>query len=104
MRFFTLLATVTAVPAVLLWLRFIIEYATGAGHGHVQSLVLSTGLFGIASLFILAGIMSDLMAANRLLLEDIRTMMILRELSENAQCGKDSEALSTGDIMRPEQG
>jgi len=80
MRFFSVLAVITLVPSLLLWLRFLWSYILYNGHGHVQSLILSSILLGITGVFLLAGIVGHLMAANRVLLEEIRAMLIRREL------------------------
>lgn len=81
-RFFSILACAALLPALVLWVRFFNAYASGTGNGHVQSLIFSSVLFGIAGIFGLAGVMADLLAANRILLEDIRIMMIRRELRD----------------------
>jgi glycosyltransferase involved in cell wall biosynthesis len=80
LRFFALLAAMAFLPALLLWVRFLYFYLVGIGNGHIQSLVFAGALVGIAAVLGLAGIVADLMATNRMLLEDIRIMLIRREL------------------------
>ena len=55
--------------------------------GHIQSLVLGAGLLVIAGILAIGGILADLVATNRLLLEDIR-MRVLRAEIETAVHGE----------------
>jgi glycosyltransferase involved in cell wall biosynthesis len=80
LRFFMTLGGLLALPAVISILRFLYFYAQGAGDGHVQSLVLASALLAIAAALGVAGIMADLMAANRILLEDIRRRLLWKEI------------------------
>lgn len=79
LKFFFSISSLVALPAFIGISRFIVEYALGDGAGHVQSLVLSGGLLAIASVIFAVGIIADLIAANRGLLEDIRARELLRE-------------------------
>ena len=79
-RFFMICGLGSFSVGVLLGCRFLWAYFQGAGHGMVQSLIL-------ASLFLLAGFFScivafiaDLLAVNRMLLEDIQYSMRARDL------------------------
>lgn len=80
LRFFFSLALLAAIPGLAGIGRFLWLYAQGSGGGHVQSLVLSGALVGLAALFTVAGVIADLILANRLLLEDIRARDRLRDL------------------------
>jgi glycosyltransferase involved in cell wall biosynthesis len=79
-RFFMLLATVLAVPALFFILRFLLFYFTGAGQGHVQSLVIAAGMLALSGILAIGGILAELVATNRLLLEDLRTRMMRAEI------------------------
>jgi glycosyltransferase involved in cell wall biosynthesis len=79
-RFFMLLATVLAVPAMFFILRFLLFYFTGAGQGHVQSLVIAAGMLALSGILAIGGILAELVATNRLLLEDLRTRMMRAEI------------------------
>jgi hypothetical protein len=83
LRFFTLLATLVAIPAMFFIFRFLLLYAMGGGSGHVQSLVLAAGLVAIAGIAGIGGVLAELIATNRLLLEDLR-MRALRVEIESA--------------------
>ena len=56
--------------------RFLFYYIGGDGTGHIQSLVLSGALLAVAMVLLVAGILADLIAANRVLLEDIRARQL----------------------------
>jgi len=59
-------------------LRFVYYYLTEGGFGHIQSLILAAILILGGSTLILAGLLADLIAANRRLLE--RTLVKLRRM------------------------
>ena len=59
-------------------LRFLWFYVNGSGSGHIQSLVLSGALLGLGFQVMLIGLVADLVAANRRLLEE--TLYRLRRL------------------------
>ena len=72
LRFFLTLAAVFATGALALFARFLELYFTTPGPtGHVQSLTLAGVLAIIATLFVALGVLADLIAMNRLLLEEI---------------------------------
>ncbi len=63
-------ASVPFVLGTAGWLRFLYYYFTGQGGGHVQSVVLSTMLVIIAFLIGVVGLVADMIAGNRRLIED----------------------------------
>jgi hypothetical protein len=77
LRFFTLIAALVALPGLIGLLRFLVFAALGDGGGHVQSLVISAALIVIAGIVQIGGLQADLTAANRRLLEDVRSRQIL---------------------------
>ncbi|WP_090060003.1 glycosyltransferase family 2 protein [Celeribacter neptunius] len=77
-RFFFSLAAIFAIPAVIAIARFLVYYLVGNGSGHVQSLVLAAALMAMATVLFAVGILADMIAANRSLLEDIRARDLLR--------------------------
>lgn len=77
-RFFVSIAAIFALPALVAITRFLIFFMSGDGTGHVQSLVIAAALLAIATVLIAVGILADLIAANRNLLEDIRARDLLR--------------------------
>lgn len=71
-RFFCAIGGVLAGAAILLGLRYLYLLLTGSGEGHIQSVVLTGVLLGMAFQTILVAFLADLLAANRRLLEDVR--------------------------------
>jgi hypothetical protein len=57
-----------AVPALALFMRFVITFITNGGRtGHVQSLIAGAVLFNAAMLLVALGVIGDLLAAQRTL-------------------------------------
>jgi glycosyltransferase involved in cell wall biosynthesis len=72
LRFFLTLAAVFAAGSLVLLARFVVLYLTTPGPtGHVQSLTVGGVLATIATLFGSLGVLADLTAMNRRLLEEI---------------------------------
>ncbi|OAN76927.1 glycosyl transferase [Sulfitobacter sp. EhC04] len=88
LRFFMALAALFSLPALAGIGRFVYFYATDGGAGHVQSLVLSGALLAMATILFAVGILADLIAANRSLLEDIRARELLRKPQRLQQTAK----------------
>ena len=82
LRFFLTFACLLAFPAAFYVVRFLILFTLGEGEGHVQSLILSGALLALAGIIAVGGIIADLIATNRLLLEDIKTRMLRREIGD----------------------
>ena len=72
-RFFASIGALLFGLGFLIGLRFLWFYASGSGSGHVQSLILAAVLLGMGFQTILVAFLADLLAANRKLLEDIRS-------------------------------
>ena len=86
LRFFALLGAALFVPGIVIGLRFLWYYVTGDGEGHIQSLILAAIMIISAAFLWIAGMISDLVAANRVLLEDIRSRVLRAEL-QSGQSG-----------------
>lgn len=86
MRFFCVLAIAIATPGVLLGLRFLYYYVTGSGQGMVQSLLLAALLVGVGCTMCVVGILADLIASNRKLLE--RLNMTLQQIGDQISAGE----------------
>lgn len=76
LRFFFMLGALLLLSGFGLGVRYLIHYFNGVGGGHFQSLILATILVVSSMVLFLAGILSDLIAANRVLLEEIRMRQI----------------------------
>lgn len=79
-RFFAAIAAIVMLPGLLAFLRFLYFYAMGQGDGHVQSLVIGAGLIAAGTVVLMAGTLADLIAANRILLADVRGRLLKAEL------------------------
>ncbi|MGL3606260.1 glycosyltransferase family 2 protein [Rhizobium sp. G187] len=93
LRFFSWAALIAVTPGVLAVLRFLYYYSIGDGQGNIQSLVLSTVFFAIGGILVMAGLLAELIAVNRTLLEDIRLRLIKIDLGN-----------ATGTAQKPNTG
>lgn len=80
LRFFFWFGTVLLVPGIAIGIRFLWHYVNDGGNGHVQSLILSAILVLAAVVIYVAGVIADLIAANRILLEELRMRLLRREV------------------------
>jgi len=74
-RPFTFFGTIGAMflsAGFLIGLRFLWHYLQGDGVGHVQSIILASVLLGMGFQTLLIAFVADLLAANRMLMEDVR--------------------------------
>lgn len=82
LRSFFLVATLFLVPGILIGLRFVfLKYVAGQGDGNIQSLILAAILIVTAMIVFGAGILADLVAANRVLLEEVRMRLLRAEVN-----------------------
>ena len=88
LRFFFTLAALIALPGLIAIGRFLILFFSGSGTGNIQSLVLASALLAMATVFFAVGILADMIAANRYLLEEIRA----RDLLGNAKSPSEKRA------------
>ena len=69
LRVFLAAAAVVGLVALVVWARFAILFISGNGQGHVQSVVLGSMLFVVAVQLAALGVIGDLLAANRVLIQ-----------------------------------
>jgi len=80
LQFFTVPAAILAAAGTLVGVRFLWFFvATGGTAGHVQSLILAAVLIVLSGLLGAVGIIAELIAINRRLLEGIQTSVRRRE-------------------------
>ncbi len=79
-RFFAILAGIFLVIGALIGLRFLWFYIKGSGTGHIQSLILSAILVITGVQIGVIAVVSELLAINRKLLEDIQKRIKLQDL------------------------
>lgn len=68
---FMSISALLAVPGLVLGIRYLVFVWMGQGGGHVQSLILASLLLTLSALALLCGLLADLIATNRKLLERI---------------------------------
>jgi hypothetical protein len=83
LRFFLTVGTLVLVPGIAIGVRFLIAYLEGRGDGHIQSLILAAVLIVTAVVIYAAGIIADLVAANRVLLEEVRMRLLRAEIANS---------------------
>jgi glycosyltransferase involved in cell wall biosynthesis len=71
LRFFVGIGAVALVAGICLGLRYLYLASIGEGDGHIPSVILSALLTGMGVLVTLIGIVADLIAVNRRLLEKV---------------------------------
>ncbi len=72
-RFFMTIASILFGLGFLLGIRFLYYYFTGDGSGHMQSVILAGILMGMGFQTGLIAFVADLLAVNRLLIEEVRS-------------------------------
>lgn len=83
LRVFTALGSLMIALGVLLGLRFIyLNYIIGRGTGLIQSVILAAALLIVGFQVLLIGLVADLIAFNRKILEDVLYHMRRMELNE----------------------
>lgn len=80
LRFFTILGSIPFVLGVFLGIRWLLLFFTGTPRTHVPSLILTAILIIIGVQLWLFGLVADLMAVNRKMLEDIQLRVRRQEI------------------------
>ncbi|MCK0128882.1 glycosyltransferase family 2 protein [Erythrobacter sp. F6033] len=80
LRVFTLLGAALTLVGLLPMARFVWFFANGQGDGHIQSLVIGGALLTVGVLVATLGILADLIATNRKLME--ASILKLRRMDE----------------------
>lgn len=83
LRVFTLAGAILTSLGMLLALRFLYFFFIGRGSGHVQSLILAAVLLIVGFQTFLIGLVADLVASNRKIMEEILYRMRREEAGEN---------------------
>jgi len=82
---FTFFCSIGAVAfgfGILIGLRFLAHWFAGHGEGMIQSLILAAILLGMGFLSFMIAFVADLLAVNRMLLEDIRLNTLKARFSD----------------------
>ncbi len=88
-RFFGTIGVALFGAGFIIGLRFLFYYVQGSGAGHVQSLILASILLGMGFQAVLIAFVADLLAANRKLLEDLRTQVKVLHTDRHASGSSD---------------
>jgi glycosyltransferase involved in cell wall biosynthesis len=91
LRFFMVPGLLCLLASVVIGLRFVWLLASGAGGGHVQSLILASILAVVGFLLALVALLAELMSVNRKLLEDIQWRIRRIETGLDHPDGADGE-------------
>ena len=83
LRTFSILSAILLLPGVLAFVRFMYFYAIGQGDGKLQSLVIGSALIAAGMITFVGGLIADLIAANRVLLAEIRGRLLRAELERD---------------------
>ena len=83
LRAFSIMAAILMLPGVLAFVRFMYFYAIGQGDGKLQSLVIGSALIAAGAIAFVGGLIADLIAANRVLLAEIRGRLLKAELERD---------------------
>jgi glycosyltransferase involved in cell wall biosynthesis len=70
LTFFTLMGAIPFVIGLLLGIRYLVFIVQGVSGGHVQSLILASILLLIGFITFVIGLLADVIAKNRMILED----------------------------------
>jgi len=89
LRSFFIVGTILLVPGILIGIRFLTKFLAGDGSGNVQSLILASILIVTSVIVFVAGMLADLVAANRQLLEEVRMRLLRSEVSNRESNPKD---------------
>ncbi len=72
LRTFTVLSLIPLLIGAVVDIRFLVYMFLGEGGGHIQSLILGSTMIMVGVLVFVIGLLADLMAKNRKILEDIQ--------------------------------
>ncbi|MCR5432707.1 MAG: glycosyltransferase family 2 protein [Lachnospiraceae bacterium] len=72
LKFFFIMGGIFLLGALALGIRYIVYMCLGEGTGHVQSLILTAILALMGFMAVLIGLLGDVIAANRKILEDVQ--------------------------------
>ena len=85
LRFFSMIGGVIFTLGTLLGVRFLIHMMGGSGAGHIQSLILAAVLMLMGFQTIVMGLLSDIIAANRKILEDVQYRVRILDCMQSSQ-------------------
>lgn len=72
LRFFTILGSILLIIGIIIGMRFLVLFFGGQGNGHIQSLILAAVMLMMGFQTIVTGLLADIIASNRKLIEDVQ--------------------------------
>lgn len=72
LQFFLTIGSILFLAGTAVGVRFLIFYVNGTGNGHIQSLILSAVLLLLGFQTMITGMLADVIASNRKILEDVQ--------------------------------
>lgn len=72
LKVFTIIGSILFLAGTAIGIRFLVYYLNGAGNGHIQSLILAAILLIMGFQTFTIGLVADVIASNRKLIEDIQ--------------------------------
>ena len=85
LKVFCIVGGTSLTVGAIFVLRFLIFVIRGQSSGHIQSLVLAAMLVVVGIICVIAGLLADLIAANRKILEDVQYRVRKMELDADAE-------------------
>ena len=82
LRFFSTLGAIMLFFGVVLGIRFLVFFFMGSGSGHTQSLILAAILLLAGFQTIVVGLLGDVIAANRKILQDVQYRIRSKDCQE----------------------
>lgn len=82
LRFFAVLGAVIFGLGTILGIRFLVYFFMGQGQGHIQSLILTAVLLMMGFQIGITGLLADIIAGNRKLIEDVQYRLRKMEYDE----------------------
>ncbi len=72
LAFFSALGGIVFLAGIAIGIRFLVFWFAGSGNGHIQSLILASTLLLLGFQTFVIGLLADIIASNRKILEDIQ--------------------------------
>lgn len=98
LRVFTMVGSILALAGVAIGVRFLWFFFHDGGNGHVQSLLLCVLLIAMGFGSVMMGLLGDVIAGNRRLLEELVWRVRMLEIESRAE----PTSPGTGEFPRPE--
>ena len=88
MAFLGLLAAVSGLAGLAFGVRYLILMAMGEGQGHLQSVILAGVLLLAGLVFLMGALISDMVASNRRLIEEVRMRDLVDKIGRESTTGE----------------